>query len=56
MRLSDAHAYLALCGFWDLVHFTSEDSKATQEMMKNLGRNAETLNPENPLDLGVNRT
>ena len=49
--LSDAYAYLALCGFWDLVHFTSEDSKATLEMMKNLGRKAETLNPENPLAL-----
>ena len=49
--LSDAYAYLALCGFWDLVHFTSEDSKATLEMMKNRGRKAETLNPENPLAL-----
>ena len=49
--LSDAYAYLALCGFWDLVHFTSEDSKATLEMMKNQGRKAETLNPENPLAL-----
>ena len=49
--LSDAYAYLALCGFWDLVHFTTEDSKATLEMMKVHGRQAETLNPENPVAL-----
>jgi len=49
--LSDAYAYLALCGFWDLVHFTTEDSKATLEKMKFYGRKAETLNPENPLAL-----
>jgi len=44
--LSDAYAYLALCGFWDLVHFTTDDSKVTLEMMKVHGRKAETLNPE----------
>ena len=49
--LSDAFAYLALCGFWDLVHFTSDDSKTTLDMMKKRGRKAETLNPENPLAL-----
>jgi adenylate cyclase len=49
--LSDAYAYLALCGFWDLVHFTTDDSKVTLEMMKVHGRKAETLNPENPLAL-----
>jgi len=49
--LSDAYAYLALCGFWDLVHFTTEDSEATLEKMKLYGRQAETLNPENPLAL-----
>ena len=49
--LSDAYAYLALCGFWDLVHFTTVDSKVTLEMMKVHGRKAETLNPENPLAL-----
>ena len=49
--LSDAYAYLALCGFWDLVHFTSDDSKATLEMMKVHGRQAEKLNPENPVAL-----
>ena len=49
--LSDAFAYLALCGFWDLVHFTSEDSIATLDIMKTRGRKAETLNPENPLAL-----
>jgi tetratricopeptide (TPR) repeat protein len=49
--LSDAYAYLALCGFWDLVHFTTDDSKVTLEMMKVHGRKAETLNPENPVAL-----
>ena len=49
--LSDAYAYLALCGFWDLVHFTTDDSKVTLEMMKVHGRQAETLNPENPVAL-----
>ena len=49
--LSDAYAYLALCGFWDLVHFTTDDSKVTLEMMKVHGRKAETLNPENPMAL-----
>jgi adenylate cyclase len=49
--LSDAYAYLALCGFWDLVHFTTDDSKVTLEMMKVDGRKAETLNPENPVAL-----
>ncbi len=49
--LSDAYAYLALCGFWDLVHFTTEDSKATLDKMKFYGRKAETINPENPLAL-----
>jgi TolB-like protein len=49
--LSDAYAYLSLCGFWDLVHFTTDDSKATLEMMKIHGRKAVTLNPKNPVAL-----
>jgi len=49
--LSDAYAYLSLCGFWDLVHFTTDDSQATLEMMKVHGRKAVTLNPENPMAL-----
>jgi len=50
-NLSDAYAYLALCGFWNLVHFTTDDSEATLGKMKVFGRKAETLNPENPLAL-----
>ena len=34
-----------------MVHFTSEDSESTLEKMKLYGRQAETLNPENPLAL-----
>ena len=49
--LSDAYAYLAIIGSWELVQFVSKDSQKTLDMMKIQGRKAETLNPENPVAL-----
>ena len=49
--LSDAYAYLAIIGSWELVQFVSKDSKKTLDMMKIQGRKSETLNPENPVAL-----
>ena len=49
--LSDAHAYLSICGAWELVQFTTKDPKETLKSMLADGRKAETLNPENPLAL-----
>ena len=49
--LSDAHAYLSLCGAWELIYFTTKDAKKTLEGMLTDGRKAEALNPENPMAL-----
>ncbi len=49
--LSDAYAYLAIIGSWELVQFISKDSQKTLDMMKIQGRKSETLNPENPVAL-----
>ena len=49
--LSDAHAYLSICGSWELVQRITQDSKQTLDGMLADGRRAEALNPENPLAL-----
>ncbi len=49
--LSDAHAYLAICGASHLVQRISKDSEKTLNDMLLHGRKAEALNPENPLSL-----
>ena len=49
--LSDAHAYLSICGAWELIYFTVEDPEQTLTAMLADGRKAEALNPENPLAL-----
>ncbi|MEE2717543.1 MAG: adenylate/guanylate cyclase domain-containing protein, partial [SAR324 cluster bacterium] len=49
--LSDAYAYLALCGAVELVQRLTKDvEKTLVEMLEN-GSKAESLNPENPLAL-----
>ena len=49
--LSDAHAYLSLCGAWELIYFTAQDPEQTLNGMLSDGRKAEALNPENPMAL-----
>jgi adenylate cyclase len=49
--LSDAHAYLSICGAWELFHFTVQDPQKTLDRMLTDGRKAEALNPENPIAL-----
>jgi len=49
--LSDAHAYLAICGASHLVQRISKDTEKTLDEMLFHGRKAEALNPENPLAL-----
>ena len=49
--LSDAHAYLSICGAWELIHFTAQDPEQTLNTMLSDGRKAEALNPENPVAL-----
>ena len=46
--LSDAHAYLSICGAWELIHFTAQDPEQTLNTMISDGRKAEALNPEEP--------
>ena len=47
--LSDAYAYLSICGAFELFHFTVQDPHKTLETMITDGRKAEALNPENPM-------
>ena len=49
--ISDAHAYLAICGASHLVQRISKDPEKTLDDMLLHGRKAEDLNPENPLSL-----
>ncbi len=49
--LSDAYAYLAICGAWELVQRTTKKPEQTLDVMLVHGRKAEALNPENPLAL-----
>ena len=49
--LSDAHAYLSICGAWELIYFTVKDPEQTLNTMLTDGRKAEALNPENPIAL-----
>ena len=49
--LSDAHAYLAICGASHLVQRISKNSEKTLDNMLLHGHKAESLNPENPMSL-----
>lgn len=49
--LSDAHAYLAICGASHLVQRISKDPEKTLDDMLLNGHKAEALNPDNPLSL-----
>ena len=49
--LSDAHAYLSICGAWELAQYLTKDSEKTSNLMVAHAHKAEALNPENPLAL-----
>jgi adenylate cyclase len=49
--LSDAHAYLSICGAWELAQYLTKDSEKTSNLMVTHAHKAEALNPENPLAL-----
>jgi len=51
--LSDAHSYLAFCGIWEIVQRITKDSKQTLNSVLASARQAQVLNPENPVALGV---
>ncbi len=48
---SDAHAYLGLNSMWELTQRITKDPEKTLDEIMAHGRNAESLNPENPLAL-----
>ena len=50
--LSDAHSYIAFCGFFELVHQITKDSKKTLNSLLDSAHQAQALNPEDPLALG----
>ena len=54
--LSDAHSYLAFCGIWEIVQRITKDSKQTLNTVLASARQAQVLNPENPVALGVMAT
>ena len=51
--LSDAHSYLAFCGIWEIIQRITKDSKQTLNSVLASARQAQVLNPENPVALGV---
>jgi len=51
--LSDGHSYLAFCGIWEIVQRITKDSKQTLNSVLASARQAQVLNPENPVALGV---
>ena len=51
--LSDAHSYLASCGIWEIIQRITKDSKQTLNSVLASARQAQVLNPENPVALGV---
>ena len=51
--LSDGHSYLAFCGIWEIIQRITKDSKQTLNSVLASARQAQVLNPENPVALGV---
>ena len=51
--LSDAHSYLAFCGIWEIIQRITKDSKQTLNSVLASARQAQVLNPENPVALGA---
>ena len=51
--LSDAHSYLAFCGIWEIIQRITKDSKQTLNSVLDSARQAQVLNPENPVALGA---
>ena len=51
--LSDAHSYLAFCGIWEIIQRITKDSKQTLNSGLVSARQAQVLNPENPVALGA---
>jgi len=54
--LSDGHSYLAFCGIWEIIQRITKDSKQTLNSVLASARQAQVLNPENPVALGVMAT
>jgi adenylate cyclase len=51
--LSDGHSFLAFCGIWEIIQRITKDSKQTLNSVLASARQAQVLNPENPVALGV---